>query len=651
MLKHGLIITVGCGLLVGWGIGRLLRPVAPRPSEVVGATVSDAPKHEAAELPPVKRPAQDPTLQERWDFANEVKSAAASMLETHLSRTQQLTDPVERAQRLEIIAMRCAEVDPKKFLAKFMSQDRDFAQDILLAWGALDGQGSLGWAQSLEGLADRKFAYGTMIKGMAAVDPQGLLKMVKEGSLGMSVPPETLGTALTALTKRDPEQAIKELTSLPPSPMRQRCFDTVSEVWAHQDPQAALRWAKGLGDLNDRTQALCGALRAMAETDPRAARDAVDLLAAHKDMRVRLPHGAIALGLARENLDEAEAWVKSLDPTRHHLEQLLTQFVLPAMEKVDAQSLLKLFGSVEVGGRNADFSNPMNLGRGLLSVLVNWKPEDLQGAWNQASAQPPTPARESVLNYLAWQLASADPAAALAQAEAATGDPVGRARLAQHLSEAFAKAGDTEKLKAALALTNDPAQQSTAINTAATTLAKENPGLAEQFLDSLPPAARASGLATMAPMLVARDPEAAAGLAASLTTEDAVVPISLVAAEWAKFNIAAATAFAGKFETGAKRDAATAGLVGAMHQSHPKEVLKLVKSISDSEIRAAQLQTLLHSWMEADAQAARSALAVSGLAEKEIAAALIPPPDGHPNPEVRNRDAAESELEGSSPEP
>jgi hypothetical protein len=46
----------------------------------------------------------------------------------------------------------------------------------------------------------------------------------------------------------------------------------VATMWARQDPQAALRWAEGLGDASARASAVGSAVSGWASTDPAAAK-------------------------------------------------------------------------------------------------------------------------------------------------------------------------------------------------------------------------------------------------------------------------------------------------------------------------------------------------------------------------------------------
>jgi hypothetical protein len=124
-------------------------------------------------------------------------------------------------------------------------------------------------------------------------------------------------TILAALAASDPAQAVAWLSD-PENGLPQQAWmghmlaRTIAEEWARQDPDAALAWAAGLSDGEQRSGAYAGIIGNLLERNPeRAAAIALALDPADRPKLL----GDIAETWARQAPEEAVAWANSLNAT------------------------------------------------------------------------------------------------------------------------------------------------------------------------------------------------------------------------------------------------------------------------------------------------------------------------------------------------
>ena len=651
MTKSPLVIFLGLvvGALLGGWAGRAARPVVVPVAAVAPTAITQAKADEA--LPKATRPEADGVLLARWEFAQQVQKSDEAQLSLMLERARAATDPLERSERMQLVALRYAALNPQASAEKYLSGELDFSLAILKGWGAKDGLAAVQWAMDLKGLQERTVAMEAILPTLAVANPEGLAALAAQPEHRVLETPEVAQEIFSAWAMRDPAGAIAKLPTLKNPRMRERGHAAVARTWAKRDVQAAMAWAKSLPPGRDRANALQGAVNVLGESDPHAAIEALNLIDPKAVFGEEPPHAAIAASLARLDVAEAAKWVKGLDAKVHDVESILAESVFNALPEVTATSLVTLFQGVDVAKQNSDFSNTVEAGRGLQGLLLQWRPADFGAALQEAVALPSCEARQSVINYLTWRLAKEQPEQVLAAAAGAT--PAVQEKLALHLAHQFAERGDLEGLGKAGKLMTEPTRQLELTREAGMLLATHHPEQAAAFLEQLPAEAQPAAAAKMIPSLVAWNPQEALALSEKLPEEARPLHAALVVGEWAKSDAAAAVRWAQEQPAGPIRDAAASGAVSTLYNKEPQTAYPLARGISDRETRVNQLQAVYHEWLFLDAGAAQAAMASAGLPADELAAALKPPPDNHPNPAALDRDlmSEDAPAEEETPPP
>ncbi len=631
------LLTLSASALVGWWAGHAVRAAATNPSDPSAANAPVVPvKPQVPKATVLVRPAQDGILLDRWEFAQEVSQANAVLLPDLLKRARAYTDPNERLQRTQFVAIRYAELEPAGTMTQALEKDQELALLVVAAWAGLDGAAAAEWVNLLGDLQDRVRCQGVMFRSFAQADPLRCLETIAKMDPVQIRQVGIYESIFTSLALQDPAAAIARLPGVKNPVGRLEGFAAVASVWARRDPAAALAWAKGLEEPHERANALQAAVRVQAETDPKAAIQGLNLIDPAGKPAGTSPHAAIAAGLARQDFAAAVQWVKSLDPRRHDLELLLTQSVLAEAPNVNASSLVELFRGVDVAGRASDFSDIVNMGSGLLGALMRWHPQDVKASLQEVSALPSGEARDCVLNYLCWKLSKDDAAAALSLA--ATADESTQERLAGHLARSLAEEGKITELAQAMKLAGTGGPATVAARDAAGLLAKNYPERGAEFLQLLAEDLRPAAAAKMLPSLVARDPATALALAATLPAEEQPQQLGVVASEWAKLNSTASMRWAQTLPAGPQRDAAAASLAGTLLQKEPSNAFTWAQAITDPEQRTPRLQSVINEWLFQDAVAAQAALKAANLTPEELAQVLKPVETGHPDPKALDRD-------------
>ncbi len=629
------LLTLSASTLIGWWLGHLARPA----SAALGNTAKPSEPKAQVQLPDLAQlgpPQKDGALLDRWNFARVVEQTPIEELASLLKKARSNTDPSERRERELMVATRYAQLDPEKTAAEGLKEDRALAMLVISAWAAQDGAAAAEWVTKQGDLADRTEGMNLALASFANANPEACLDYLERDRNRARAYQESFANLFTSLTKRSPARAIEFLAKVTHPVCRLEGYAAVGRAWAQRDPQAALAWAKGLGDQHERANALQGAVTVVAESDPHAAIQALNMIDPAGKPTGETPHRAIAKALAKLNFDEAVQWVKQLDPLKHNQEALLTQSVLPSMQNVTATALVDLFKGVDVAGRSSDFSETLNLPLGLLPALLHWQVKDVSAMLKEVITLPTGEGRDCVLNFLCWKMSQENPAAALqfaAQADAGT-----REKLAGHLARTLATEGKVAELAQAIKFNPAEGAATVAARDAAALLAKNFPERGVEFLQQLREDLRPVAAARMVPDLVLRDPTAAVALAETLPAEAQAQQMGVVAAEWAKVNSTESMRWAQTLSAGPQRDAAAANLAATLVNKEPHNAFTWAHQISDPAQRAPQLQSVLNEWLFQDATAAQRAIAKAQIPPDELAKALQPMDDGHPNPGGRDRD-------------
>ena len=138
--------------------------------------------------------------------------------------------------------------------------------------------------------------------------------------------------------------------------------------------------------------------------------------------------------------------------------------------------------------------------------------------------------------------------------------------------------------------------------------AQADPAGAAQWAQTLPGnGARRVALQQIALAWTQRDPAGAARWAATLPGSEIRAPIwSGIVERWADDDLEAAGTWLGGLPLGFDRDETVAAYIAKVMPAEPEKALAWAATVSDSEIRADQVQRVLGQWERRDAGAARN---------------------------------------------
>lgn len=182
--------------------------------------------------------------------------------------------------------------EAKKLEAKIPGAPRLSIYLLYNRWGEIDPKAALEYSNSQterRGLGG-KFAQSAILKSWTAVDPQSAARYYKENSREFS--------GLRGIPEFEREVGAGSIAS----------------VWAENDPQAALAWARSL--TTDKLGALNAAISTIAANDPQAASKML-LSLAPEEREVAIK--SIAGTWAAQNFSETETWANSLPPNERQV--------------------------------------------------------------------------------------------------------------------------------------------------------------------------------------------------------------------------------------------------------------------------------------------------------------------------------------------
>jgi hypothetical protein len=146
---------------------------------------------------------------------------------------------------------------------------------------------------------------------------------------------------------------------------------------------------------------------------------------------------------------------------------------------------------------------------------------------------------------------------------------------------------------------------------------------ATQMFSRLSPTAQESAVGTIASRWADEDPQAASRWAATLpegrVRERAV---NDVIGRWAEIDPYNAASWLSTLSQGSSRDSAVAIYAGRIASSDPQTAVEWAETIGNEKARNSQIESIVRSWLDTDASAAKMWLAVSSLPE-EIKARLL----------------------------
>lgn len=232
-------------------------------------------------------------------------------------------------QMLLTLIVQTAAVDPERaqslaenLAASDKPEDRTYLSNLMTTWVGLDPEAALGWALERESSLDPALL-GNAAARLASRDPAAAAAYVERmpsaeyrdvwitrmaGSYGRSNLDEAVswlgqyrGQAvfeqaypqlISQAAGADPQAAARLLSSAS-SQVQRNAAAAVATSWAQQDPDAAVRWALGLGDETARDQGLVSAVQLVSRSEsPEAATALLELRVSDPELQLRIAEQA-----------------------------------------------------------------------------------------------------------------------------------------------------------------------------------------------------------------------------------------------------------------------------------------------------------------------------------------------------------------------
>ena len=488
-LIAALIIGLGLGagtvLLVSGlsGEGESTSPV-PRsletPSNALSATRTPA------SLPQVKSLADIQALPSEFGRSAalyaRVQSADVDAVEILLDEAEGLTNP-ERIK--QVIYSRYVQLDPRAALDRLRDEERDQQELIrttILAVASLDLDAALAFIDTLgqplqsqstrnildsagvsdarkEGIAKRygleRYLWQLQASRMAKHDPAGAWQTALATETGSERREMIRGVADTWF-EADPLAALSAVASLDVA-YRRRLQGRLAQLWASQDPDAALEWALAQPGSKDAD-----------------------------------PLRQVAAEIANHSPREMFELVGTLEPPRR---DRVAEDVLFAWVRTDPEATLDAFLAMK---------NAAQLGHIGWRIIGSWANEDPQAAFGWVQAQEPSPMRSAWLASTLADLAKSDPVRALTLA----GEIDGLARR-RAVTSVLGSWADDDPRAAAAWLDASGGKTAAAVLAVVGRYADLDPEEAFEWLQDQSVEAQGRGLATVVRQMVAKSPDSA----------------------------------------------------------------------------------------------------------------------------------------------
>jgi hypothetical protein len=188
---------------------------------------------------------------------------------------------------------------------------------------------------------------------------------------------------LSGIILNDPLDVVAAADTLPPGYQREELMRLVSQGWGSRDPYAAMDWAFGLKDIDDRASAMANVSIAMSQSDPAAA------LVAAREYGVTdnggLYQNMVAMWAARDPAG-AYAWVSEL-PAGPDRDTMMARVAFAAVKTSPTDAAILATSEISDGPARDD---------AVVAVLHQWGMRDLASASAWASQLADQTLRERV---------------------------------------------------------------------------------------------------------------------------------------------------------------------------------------------------------------------------------------------------------------
>ena len=377
---------------------------------------------------------------------------------------------------------------------------------------------------------------------------------------------------------RSAPEAMAAINGLTSHAWRREAIGGLAESLGERDLEAALKWAKDLGNPAERDHALRQALEQNLNRDPQ--RVAAEWGQIQGDVAKTEMAEQLARSWSRRDPDAALEWANRA-LTGQARERAVGQIAETWMRR-DPQRAAPLLETLPPGDRRNELYG--QLGRTLAMDDVNaaWKWADtLQGG-----------ARESAYREMSRQWADHDPRAAADQALRQLNDPQLQTRVLADIGAQWARHDPISAAQWAANLPGDAGQE--AIKGAIQSWARQDPAAAQAYALAMPEGAAKTDIARQ--MLEHQLEQGVAASARWLNEWEgtAVQPEMTrdVAYRWLREDSMRASQWMGSLPAGPSRDAAVSALVRTIGREDPEAAMSWVRTVSDPAMRASMQERL-----------------------------------------------------------
>ena len=508
----------------------------------------------------------------------------------------------------------------------------------------------------------RQQVAGMAIAKEIQTDPQqalGALGQLAPGTLSSQVYSSLLRSSLGFLAQSDPGQALTILEQLPSGTTSTEVYSSVFMGWANQNFSEALAAAQALAPGSAHDEALLGVVLSKINTDPQGALNwLLDLppenlksfvgilpslenanpqvVKASLDKLMSIPDPAMhsqlinwyTQTLSKDNPSAAISWlgtVTSGDTYNTAVAGLINTLSVPdhgytkdASGETDEytnsknlQAVANLLGNV---------TDPAARAVAITTLANNWSLTDPKAALTWATSLPSSDAatRASVLNTIVSAWAKTDPASALAYMQNSD-NPAGFLSSAPAIAQSLG-AADAQSAFAFVQGLPDGTIKDQALNSALASIAKSDVTGALTYASNLQDGPnRDSAVGGIVNMVARKDPAQAAALLGQIPMGTAQLnATTVVASIWVSKDPPTFLDWLGGLPEGDVRDAAIVQLDSSGQAAkHPSTVFAQANSISNPDLRAVQIQTVLTNWAVKDPQAALAAAQNANLPDEQ----------------------------------
>lgn len=581
-------------------------------------------------------------------FCERLRGANLQQMYGLLVESEREMDGYRRQALQELIAEQMARTDPVRAWDLLVAATGGlYTGELLSAWARIDPAAAMAWAEGREN-ADNFL--GALIDGLGPDDVEAfaaILPRLKPDQLRE----DRLESVFRRLGAEDCERARSLLGKMPTGRARNAAASSMAEGWARGDAKASYAWAKDLADPAERESALRGVFRAWAETDPQGVAARLDELAkdepqddkGHPLACGESPVRAIVRAWAAQDPHAAAAWLQERPGDGRALfNHIFSSEILPLRENWSAAEITEMARrpgekvitdrkdqqyNIAMGWNDGqssyhiigEFGGPASLlgfSRTPDESAVRF--EDPAKAVDELTRLPPDATRQHILQEVANQWATHDPAAAREKLRT-TDDDLLKLSLINALSIAARHTLDLDLAReVAAALPPNSSHGNSALEMIYEEMARREPESAFALLaGDLDPAGKAALAAKLAANQATYDPAGALAWAAQQPDEalQSAATRSAVS-RWAEADAYAVSEWLAAQPAGTHREVAVVALVESLSDSAPEDALAWAASLTDRQKREDLQTSVVTRFAQEDPSRARRLLESARFSEQ-----------------------------------